>query len=80
MSSNWTNEKSFNNYNEATEFKNTLQQSSRGATLQVKIHKYETLNGTDIYIVKVRTDPSLEEAVKQVEEKLANPKRKKGEK
>lgn len=76
MAALWTNEKSFNNYNEAAEFKKMLQDSSRGATLQVKIHRYETLNGDNVYIVKTRTDPILEKAVKEVEEKLASSKTK----
>ena len=67
--SNWTLERTFSTYVEAKEFKEVLQQSSRGATIQVKIKRYSTLNGVERYGVKTRTDPSLADAVKQIEEK-----------
>ena len=76
--SNWTLERTLSTYVEAKEFKEVLQQSSRGATIQVKIKRYSTLNGVERYGVKTRTDPSLADAVKQIEEKTSKKKEKKG--
>ena len=76
--SNWTLERTFSTYVEAKEFKEVLQQSSRGATIQLKIKRYSTLNGVERYGVKTRTDPSLADAVKQIEEKTSKKKEKKG--
>ena len=80
MSKQWINEKSFSTYEEAAEFKTVLQESSRGATLQIKIHRYESLNGNDTFIVRTRTDPQLESAVKEIEEKLTKTKKPKDKK
>jgi hypothetical protein len=76
MSNLWTLERTFSNYAEALEFKNTLTQSSRGATLQVKIKRYSSLHGVERYGVKTRSDPSLAEAIKHVEEKVSKKKEK----
>jgi hypothetical protein len=77
MSHSWTLEKTFASYAEAVEFKGVLQHSSRGATLQVKVKRYSTVNGVERYGVKTRNDPSLAEAIKDVEEKVSKKKEKK---
>ena len=77
MSQPWTVERVFASYSEATEFKTVVQQSSRGATLQVKIKRYSSLNGVERYGVKTRSDPALSDAIKQVEEKVSKNKEKK---
>ena len=77
MSQPWTVERVFASYAEASEYKSVVQQSSRGATLQVKIRRFSSLNGVERYGVKTRSDPALAEAIKQVEEKVSKKKEKK---
>lgn len=72
MSISWKVEDIFTSYENARRFKNELQRSPRGATLQVKIHRYaasEKVN-TETFVVKSRTDPSLVAAIQEVEEQL----------
>lgn len=75
MSNLWTLERTFSNYQEASEFKKVLQESSRGATLQVKIKKYAEVNGVERFGVKTRQDPSLQEVIKEVEQKVSKKKK-----
>jgi hypothetical protein len=70
MSNDWKVEKTFSTYEEAAELKNTLQQSSRGATLQLKIKRCEEASKKEIFVLKSRTDPSLLKAIEEVEQKL----------
>lgn len=72
MSNSWKVENIFTLYESANEFKKHLQSSPRGATLQVKIHRYAATNNinTETFVVKSRTDPSLVLAIQEVEERL----------
>ena len=72
MNEPWNTEKTFLTYDEAAELKNTLQESTRGATLQLKIRRCEDHNGKQYFALRSRTEPSLLQAVKEVEEKLAS--------
>jgi 50S ribosomal subunit-associated GTPase HflX len=54
MSQPWTVERVFASYSEATEFKTVVQQSSRGATLQVKIIDRVALI-LDVFAKRART-------------------------
>ena len=68
---NWTLERTFASYEEALKYKTSVQTSERGALVHVKIKRYAPVNGVQRYGVKVRNDPSLSEAIKQVEEKTS---------
>lgn len=72
MSNSWKVEDVFALYENALQFKKELQRSPRGATLQVKIHRYAASNkvNTETFVVKSRTDPSLVAAIQEVEEQL----------
>lgn len=77
MNHTWTLERVFSSYLEAAKYKNSILHSERGATLQVKIKLYSTVNGVERFGVKTRVDPQLHEAVKHVEEKTKNRQKKK---
>lgn len=72
MSNSWKVEDVFSLYENALQFKKDLQRSQRGATLQVKIHRYTANDkvNTETFVVKSRTDPSLVAAIQEVEEQL----------
>ena len=76
---NWTLERTFASYEEALKYKTAVQMSERGATVHVKIKLYAPVNGVQRYGVKTRTDPTLVEAIKQVEEKTSKRQKKKKE-
>lgn len=77
MDNNWTIERTFSTYEEASELKHSLQHSTRGATLQVKIHRYAPKNGQEVFTVKTRTDPGLKDAIREVEQKVSKRNKKK---
>lgn len=77
MSHPWTLERTFASYEEALKYKTSLQMSDRGATTMVKIKLYSPVNGVERYGVKTRTDPSLTQAIKEVEEKTEKKTKKK---
>jgi len=72
MSNSWKVENVFISYENAKNFKNELQRSPRGATLQVKIHRYAATDkvNTQTFVVKSRTDPSLVATIQEIEEQL----------
>lgn len=76
MSNLWTLERTFGSYEEALSYKTSLQMSDRGATLLVKIKRYSPKDSVERFGVKTRTDPTLSEAIKQVEEKTSKKKAK----
>lgn len=76
MSHQWTVERTFASYEEALKYKTSIQMSERGALVHVKIKMYASVNGGQRYCVKTRNDPSLTEAIKQVEEKISKKKNK----
>jgi len=76
MSHQWAVERTFASYEEALKYKTSIQMSERGALLHVKIKMYASANGVPRYGVKTRNDPSLTDAIKDVEEKINKKKNK----
>lgn len=72
MSNSWKIEDTFAFYEAANDFKKSLLKTSRGATLQVKIHRYPPSKAvnTETFVVKSRTNPSLVAVIQEVEEQL----------
>jgi len=65
----WKDEKIFSCFEEAEQYKNTLQNSPEGATMEYKIkHK------DGVFIIRSRIHPELIEAVKEIDEKLSKKK------
>jgi hypothetical protein len=79
MSNLWKIEDIFISYDTASNFKKQLLNSPKGATLEVKIHRYPPNNkvNTETFVVKSRIDPSLVAAVEEIEKQLLNSKNKK---
>jgi hypothetical protein len=65
----WKNESTFTSFEQAEEYKNFLQNSPEGATMEYKI-KYS--DGT--FTVKSRIHPDLIDAIKEIDEKLSKKK------
>lgn len=61
---NWKNEKIFSSYEEAKLFQEQLQYAPEGAIMQYKIRRYK-----DQFYVKSRTDPSLIDAINEIDKK-----------
>jgi len=66
---NWTNERYVKTYEEAASLKKSLQLSEKAATMQFKIKRCGEEKNQ--YVVKSRVDPSLVNAVKEVEQQVA---------
>ena len=66
---NWTNERYVKTYEEAASLKKSLQLSEKAATMQFKIKRCGEEKSQ--YIVKSRIDPTLVNAVKEVEQQVA---------
>jgi hypothetical protein len=71
----WKNEKYFNSYEEANEYKNILRAKDRSGMLQFKIKRCG-LNGIN-YVVKSREDPNALAELAAIEEKMMKKKSKK---
>lgn len=61
---NWKNEKTFSSYEEAKKYQQQLQYSPEGAIMQYKIKRYK-----DCFCIKSRVDPSLINAINEVDKK-----------